>query len=190
MATPAKPNIQIHPWAFPNSLQFNWTPSPNVSSYTLICSSIEFSQSYNSSTFTALVSDLNNNQDYTFQLATSNSTAISKYIPFLTVEPGYPSQGATNIVASTVNSTTALVSWSYSTNVNECRARYFAVSAVPSTVSLSTYVYIAYPDQRSFQILNLEPTMSYTFLVQAITDAAWAYPFSYSYSPLLEMNSP
>ena len=83
---------------------------------------------------------------------------------------------------STINISKAIVYWSYSTNARECKAQYFAVSAIPSTVG-STLVYIAYPDQRSEQITNLA-TNNYTFLVQAITDAGWAFPYSYSYSPM------
>lgn len=190
MSAPSIPIIEIHPWAFPNSLRFAWAPpsTNTVSSYNLVCSSINFNKSYNSSTFGILVSSLTNNEDHTFQIASENIYGKSPYATFLIVRPGAPSLGATNIEASTINSTIANVSWSYSTNAGECEARYFAVSAIPSTQSNSTYVLIAYPNQSSFQIPNLDPTQTYTFLVQAVTDAAWAYPFSYSISNPLTMN--
>jgi len=190
MSAPSIPIIEIHPWAFPNSLRFAWGP-PNtgtVSSYNLICSSVSFNKSFNSSTFSVQVSSLTNNQDYTFQLAAQNADGSSPYEKFLIAKPGAPSKGAVNVLASTVNSTIANVTWSYSTNTGECKAQYFAISAIPSTTGLSTLVLIAYPNQSTFQIRNLEPTQTYTFLVQAVTDAAWAYPYSYSISPPLNMN--
>jgi hypothetical protein len=192
MSAPSVPIIEIHPWAFPNSLRFAWGPPDTgpVSSYNLICSSISFNRSFNSSTFSVQVSSLTNNQDYTFQLRAQNADGSSPYEKFLIAKPGAPSKGAVNVRASTVNSTIANVSWSYSTNTGECRAQYFAISAIPSTTELSTLVLIAYPNQSTFQIRNLEPTQTYTFLVQAVTDAAWAYPFSYSISPPLNMNPP
>ena len=190
MSAPSIPIIEIHPWAFPNSLRFAWAPPETgpVSSYNLICSSINFSDSFNSSTFSVQISSLTNNQDYVFQLAAENPDGKSPYEKFLIAKPGAPSLGATNVLASTVNSTIANVTWSYSTNTGECTAQYFAISAIPSTPVVSTLVLIAYPNQSTFQIRNLESTETYQFLVQAVTDAAWAYPYPYSISPPLIMN--
>lgn len=190
MSAPTAPRLEIHPWAQSSTLQFAWAPPliGAVSSYNLICSSISFSQSYNPSTFLTKVNGLTNNQEYTFQLSASNINGTSAYAKFMIAEPGAPSQGATNVVVSTVNSTIALINWSYSTNVNECKARYFAISAIPSTLGQSTYVYIAYQNQSSFQMQPLNPAETYTFLVQAVTDVSWAFPYIYSFSPPLTMN--
>jgi len=179
MATPSMPIIQVHPWATANSLSFYWSPPTSqgdgpVTNYSILCSAINYNRLVNSSTFGVTVSSLTNQIEYTFQISALNFYGYGPYASFNPVQPGIPSV-STICTGASVDANIVDVTWSYILNPRECVARYFIVSAVPSTPSLSTTRYVAYPNQRSYQVPNLQAD-TYTFLVQAVNDANWSNP--------------
>jgi len=179
---PFPPIIKLNPVASNGALNFYWTQPDDggsrISSYNLICSSISYSTSINSASTYCKVSGLTNSQNYTFQLAATNAVGRSAYAPFYIAQPGVFPGGPTSIGVSTIDSTTANVVWSFSTNTNEGQNKSFIITVVPSTITstLSSYFIPAYQDQRSQLISNLTSPYVYTIIVQSVTDNEWSYP--------------
>jgi hypothetical protein len=188
MSAPSIPIIQPQTWASLSSITFYWAPPASVggsaiTSYTLLCSTIPYSTVIGPSTYNIQISSLTNNVDFVFQIAASNSNGTSPYAKFNLAQAGAPAAGASSVAVSTTDVSTVNVTWSYSTNVNESKAQFFGISILPSTGTTSTVIAVAYANERNKYITNLS-TNNYTFLVQAITGAGWAFPHSYSFSPM------
>jgi hypothetical protein len=186
MSAPSAPVITVLPVASPNTLQFYWEPPTQnggfpLSSYTLLCSSIPFSTVFGPSVNYAVVSSLTNAQDYTFQINASNQIGSSPYRAFTIVQPGSVPGGVTNVGISTINLSTANIVWNFSTNTGEAQTKWFVITAIPSTTALSTIVQSAHGVERSRAIRNLS-SYTYTFLVQAINDAGYAFPLAQAQS--------
>lgn len=180
MATPSIPIIQAHPWADLSSLTFYWGPPTNqgagsIISYNLRCPATGYSTIVNSSTFGFTVSSLTNQTDYVYQLAAQNFYGFGPYATFNQVQPGILSIRTLCTGAEAIGNSTVTVSWSYNKNPNEGSARFFIVTATPSTPSISTIEYVAYQDQRSYEVSKLESDI-YTFSVNAVNDAGWSLP--------------
>lgn len=179
MATvPGVPTIRRNPLASANKLEFYWqAPTVNggspVSSYTLLCSSISYSTILGPQNFYAVVSSLTNQTDYTFQLAATNAIGTGAYVPFTTVQPGNPSAGPTNVQISSLNLSTALITWNFSTNTNESNITWFKVAMIPQPQAHSTIKIAVYPNQRSTIITNISSYTNYNFQVQAISPAGY-----------------
>ena len=177
MATvPGVPIIRRQPVASANKLEFYWQAPQNnggipVSSYTLLCSSMSYSTILGPQNYYAVVSSLTNQTDYTFQLAATNAIGTGPYIPFTIVQPGNPSAGPTNVQVSTINMSTALVTWNFSTNTNESNIEWFKVAMIPQVGS--TIKYAVYPNQTSTIIRNISTYTNYKFHVQAISPAGY-----------------
>jgi hypothetical protein len=180
MSLPGLPVLNYRVLASANTLEFWWQPPINdggkqINKYTLLCSSIPYSTVFHLSTFHAKVSSLTNSQNYTFQIAASNSIGTGPFNPYPIVQPGNRSAGVTNLAVSTINETTVNVVWSFSNKENEGTNKFFAISVYPSTssASVSSFMIAAYADQRSQLITNLS-TMYYNFVVQSINDAGYS----------------
>jgi len=187
MSVPGPPRINARVKASLSTLEFWWSPPINdggfyIQNYIVFCSSIPYSTITNGSTTYAKISSLTNTQDYTFQVAAVNNVGIGPLTYFPIAQPGAPSAtGVTGLSATSNNSSTATVSWSFLNGVNEARNKFFCLTVIPSTssASVSTFKLACYPDQRSQLVSNLS-TMNYTFLVQAINDASYSNPASTS----------
>jgi len=180
---PGAAELKINPVASNGALQFYWTAPTNnggsqISSYNLICSSIAHDASVNAASTYCKVTGLTNGQNYTFQLAATNTVGTGAYRQFMIAQPGVLPGGPTSIGVSTINSTTANVVWAFSTNTNEGLNNYFIVTVVPSTLTstLSSFYIPVYQDQRSQLITNLSSPHVYTIIVQSVDDAGWSYP--------------
>lgn len=179
---PAVPKIQFSPLASLSTLEFWWEAPLNnggalIQDYTLLCSSIPFSTIIGPSSFYAKVTPLVNTQDYTFQLAASNTNGRGPYIAFTTAQPGIRPGGATNLTVNVINATTANVTWNFSTNIRESGNHYFVMTVIPSTITpqISTFQIPIYPNQTSQLVSNLSSTY-YTFLLQSSNDANYSFP--------------
>ena len=193
MSAPSIPIIQPQTWASLSSITFYWAPpvssgSSALTGYTLLCSTIPYSTVIGPSTHNIQISTLANNVDYVFQIAASNSNGTSPYARFNLAQAGAPAAGASSVTVSTTNVSTVNVTWSYSTNAHEAKAQFFGISILPSTGTTSTVIAVAYANERNKFITNLS-TNNYTFLVQAITNNGWAFPHSYSFSPMTFVGS-
>ena len=161
------------------------SPNGTISSYTLLCSSINNTLAstiilgIGASSFYAKVTNLTNSVDYTFQLAANNQYGTSPYVNFQPGQPGIIPGGPSNVTASTFNNnlSTATISWSFTQNPNEGINKYFVLNGIPSTstASISSFAIGLYPNQSSVTLGYLS-TMIYTFLVQSINDSGYSYP--------------
>jgi len=179
---PDVPQIRFSPLASLSTLEFWWQAPLNnggalIQNYTLLCSSISYSTIIGPSSFYAKVTPLVNTQDYTFQLAASNTNGLGRYIAFTTAQPGIRPGGASNLAVNVINATTANVTWNFSTNTRESGNHYFIMTVIPSTqtAQISTFQIPIYPNQTSQLVSNLSSTY-YTFLLQSINDANYAFP--------------
>jgi len=144
----------------------------------LWCSSASISTVTDPSTYYTKVSSLTNGQDYTFQLRASNQNGYGPYAPFRTVQPGSIPGGVTGVGVSTINASTVNVVWNFSTNTGEAATKWFLITGVPSTLSggsISTIVKSVRGTERARGIQNIS-SANYTFIVQAINDAGYAFP--------------
>ena len=178
---PSTPVLRLNPIASNNSLTFYWTApisGPAVSSYSLICSSVQFSTIINAQSTYYKVSNLSTSQDYTFQLAALNQAGLSPYVPFYTAQPGITPAGPSDLAVSTIDTSTINVVWSFSTNTNEGKNKFFILSLIETSdmANLSTYYVPTYSDQRSQLITNLPAPSNYTCLIQSLSDAGWSPP--------------
>jgi len=177
MATPGVPTLQYRPVGSLNTLEFWWSypqddgGTNNILYYTLQCSSAGVSTVMDPSSFYGIVSSLTNQKTYTFQLNATNDIGDGPNDTFNSVQPGNPPAGPTNVQVSTINMSTALVTWNYSTNANEANIEWFKVSMMP--LIGSTIKYAVYPDQTSTIITNISTYTSYKFQVQAINPAGY-----------------
>jgi len=179
---PTVPQIRFNPQASLSTLEFWWQAPVNnggalIQNYTLLCSSIPYSTIIGPSSFYAKVAPLVNAQDYTFQLAASNTNGLGPYIAFTTAQPGIRPAGISGLAVSQVNVSTANVTWNFTQNAQESGNHYFVMTVIPSTqtAQLSTFQVPIYPNQRSQQVTNLS-SMNYTFLVQSVNDANYSFP--------------
>lgn len=179
MATvPGVPTIRRNPVASANKLEFYWQAPQNngnspINSYTLLCSSISYSTILGPQNFYAVVSSLTNQTNYTFQLAATNAIGTGAYVPFTTVQPGNPSAGPSNVQVSSLNLSTAIITWNFSTNTNESNITWFKVAMIPQPEAHSTIRLAVYPTQRSTIITNISSYTNYNFQVQAISPAGY-----------------
>jgi hypothetical protein len=183
MFKPSVPNITVRPVTSPNSIEFYWDiPADNggfpISTYMLWCSSASISSVMNPSTYYTKVSSLINGRDYIFQLSASNKNGYGPYATFRTVQPGSIPGGVTGVGVSTINTSTVNVVWNFSTNTGEAATKWFLITGVPSTLtggSISTIVKSVHGTERGRDIQNIS-SANYTFIVQAINDAGYAFP--------------
>jgi hypothetical protein len=175
---PGTPNLQLHPFASSEALDFYWTLPTNqgdsaVNTYTLRCASIPFSTIVSAPNTHAKVSNLTNGQDYAFEIAATNVNGTGRYIPFQVSQPGVIPGGPMNFEYSNVGSDSVDLSWTFSTNVNEGDNRNFAIQVVPGDPAISSYYVSLYNSQFSTTITGLA-SASYTFNLHSINDAGWS----------------
>jgi len=179
---PTVPQIRFPPQASLSTLEFWWQAPLNnggalIQDYTLLCSSIPFSTIIGPSSFYAKVTPLVNAQDYTFQLAASNTNGRGPYIAFTTAQPGIRPAVPTGLAVTQTNVSTANVTWNFTQTAQESGNNCFVMTVIPSTqtAQLSTFQIPIYANQRSQIVTNLS-TMNYTFLVQAVNASNYAFP--------------
>ena len=192
MSTPGIPVIQINPVASANSLSFYWSSPLNIGTglirgYTLTCSSINFVQSFISTACFTQVSSLTNTEDHIFQIAAQNNYGLGAAATFLPAQPCTVNAGVGLVTASTVDATTAFISWSYSTNLNEATPKGFILTSFTSSLTTSTYS--LYLNQSSLIIKTIGGNENYNFLVLPINDAGYALSTPQSISNTINFSS-
>lgn len=175
---PFTPQLQLNPIATNGALNFTWqAPADNggspILSYSLLCSSIPYSTTIAVTSTYCQISSLTNSQDYTFQLAATNAIGTSPYVPFYIAQPGVLPGGPRNFTISGVDPSTVNLTWTFSTNVDECVNKSFVVYVQPQESTISSYYQGIYQDQRSYQITSLQPA-HYLFRLYSVNDAGWS----------------
>lgn len=185
MSVPSAPQIEERPWPSSGSIRFYWSPPASdggspILYYTLACASISFSEQITAPAGTRTVSGLTNGTEHVFTLTATNANGTGPAATFISVQPGVIPFGPSVATASTLNSSTALVTWDLSTIVNEGAPKWLLITVYPSTPTLSSYEKSAYIYERARTFQVPSTNIYYRYLVQAINDTGYCKPFAYT----------
>ena len=181
MSVPSAPNIQIRPKSTPNTLEFWWSAPTNIggspiTGYILRCTSPLITQTYGPTVRYARITGLTNSQLYAFTLVATNSAGSSQASAFRVVDPGSITGSPTNVVVSTSNDSsgfTATATWAPPIDISgACAIGWYLFTAIPS-VGVNV-VRAAYGYDRSRSISGLNSSLTYSYLVQAISNAGYS----------------
>ena len=182
---PGLGNGSIRPDAKDSTLEFWWEEPPiqmppaEVSSYTLSCSSISFSQSVTSSTLYIKVSSLVNNIPYSFQITAENSNGIGNPNYFRTVQPGLPPNPVINPTATLLSNTIVQIGWEGPTpDSNIPSTGWFVVQSISSSPSDPEFCVSAYATDSTAIISSLNTASMYSFNVYAVNDPGYSLAIS------------
>jgi hypothetical protein len=92
------------------------------------------------------------------------------------VQTGSVPYGSTYATASTVNASTALVSWDLSTISTEARIKWVRLRGLPSTIGAPSFTWATYPTRFESIYPNISTNCHYQFSVQAVNDVGYSYP--------------
>ena len=187
MSAPSAPNIELRPWPEDGAITFYWQPPSSdggspIINYTLAEAAAAYTQDISAGTPFYRVSGLTNNTNYTFTLTATNAIGTSPAATFRTVQPGVLPFGPSTATVSTLNISTALITWNLSTIANEGTPKWFVVTVLPSTASISSYTKSSYIFERARTLQMPSTNIRYQFLVQAINDTGYCIPFAFTSS--------
>jgi hypothetical protein len=183
MSAPSVPLIVPRPRPTTTSIQFYWEPPATggpITKYTLACASPAYSQDISANVATYTVTGLTAGTDYTFTLTATNANGTSDPATFRTVQVGTTTFGPQYATVSTMNTSTALVTWNLSTIAAAGRTEWIMIRAFPSTNAMSSFVVTEEPSNFSTVVEGLSTNTYYRFLVQAINDIGYCQPFAYT----------
>jgi hypothetical protein len=186
---PGPPTLRdgsIRPDAKDSTLEFWWEEPPAqmppaiVSSYTLSCSSISFSQSVDSSTGYLKVSSLLNDTEYSFQIVATNpsgSNSLPAY--FRTVQPGLVPHPVTNPTVTVISTSAVQVGWEGPTpDPSIPSTGWFVVQSISSSPSDPEIRISAYATTSTAVISSLNIASMYSFNVYAVNDPGYSLAMS------------
>jgi hypothetical protein len=183
MSAPSVPLIVPRPRPTTTSIQFYWEPPATgapITKYTLASVSPAYSQDISANVATYTVTGLSAGTDYTFTLTATNANGTSDPATFRTVQVGTTTFGPQYATVSTMNTSTALVTWNLSTIAAAGRTEWIMIRAFPSTTAMSSFVVTEEPSNFSTVVEGLSTNTYYQFLVQAINDIGYCQPFAYT----------
>jgi hypothetical protein len=195
---PGPPTLRdgsIRPDAKDRTLEFYWEEPPaqmppaEVSSYTLSCSFIPFSQSVNSSTFYIKVSSLIYNINYSFQITAANSNGESIPANFRTVQTGLVPNPITNPSATVLSNAVVQIGWTAPTPESAIPLiGWYVVQSISSSPSDPEIRISAYGNASTATISSLNTASMYAFNVYAVNDPGYSYAVStIAVSPVLNI---
>lgn len=185
MSAPSAPGIDGWPTCLQTSIRFWWQAPASgapLTKYTLACAAISYSQDLSGDVLSYTVTGLTAGTEYEFTLAATNTTGIGPALTFPKVGTGLVPFGPTAATVSTVNASTALVSWTPSTIANQAPIRGYFVTAIPSTAGASTLFKTEYGYRTSTFIKGISTNTYYRFLVQGVAAPGYCIPFAYTSS--------
>jgi hypothetical protein len=126
------------------------------------------------------VTGLTAGTEYDFTITATNATGTGPAAAFPRVAAGVLPFGPSQATVSTMNATSALVTWTPSTIANEAPTRWYILTAQPSTAGASTLVKTEYAFRTSTIFKGLSTNVFYRFLVQAVGAPGYCPPFAYT----------
>lgn len=194
MSTPSAPKIFIRPDAVaPNQLDFYWgSPTSDggsaITSYILqMTSPSTFTKTISPSADQTSVYDLVDGTQYSFTLAASNTNGIGTAAAFRSVYVGSPPGIIGDVGVIPVNPTLHQVSWTRTFGDGYAPTIYHAIHSYPADTngnpiygSPSTIVTPAFGNQFTAQIRNLNSSIAYVHLPQAINDPGYSPATSFT----------
>lgn len=182
---PTEPIIVPRPRPSTGSAQFYWQPpgsdggSPIIR-YTLACAAIAFTQDISATESTYTATGLPNKVDLTFTLTATNAVGTGPAATFRTIQAGTTPFGPATATLSTINVSTALITWSPSTVATEALVKWYRIYGVPSSLTMSSFSLT----QKNYRFASIAGPLStntyYQFLVQGINDVGYCSPFAYT----------
>jgi hypothetical protein len=171
-------------WGLNSQLPTNhpyWTNDPRsgiapLQGYTLGCAALNFQSTYSASTNYALVSSntIQTATDYTFGITSFNLNGSSLTKLYQITQEGLLNTGVTNVQASTTSLSSVNVSWNFNQNAGEAINKWFIITAIPSSNTLSTILKTTFASERQRTISGLS-SYTYTFAVQAVNNVGYSY---------------
>lgn len=185
MTAPGAPLPNSWPQCSDSQIEFFWEPPASdggspITHYTLACSDIAFSQDISANVPSYLVTGLTNATPYTFTITATNSFGTGPATTYPTVEPGFIPFGPSAATVSTLNVSTALVSWTPSTIAGEGRTRTYVIECYPSSLTMSSFSKTKNSYQNFVTFDNLSTNVYYKFLVLGVNDVGYCNPFAYT----------
>ena len=185
MSAPSAPITDIWPQCSNQQIKFFWRPPASnggnpVTKYTLACSDIAYSQDLSANVGNFLVTGLTNATTYTFTITATNINGTGPAGTFASVQPGFIPFGPSEATLSTINTSTALVTWTPSTVAGEGRIRTYVIQGFPSSLAMSSFSKTKNSYQNFVTFENLSTNIYYRFLVRGVNDVGYCPPFAYT----------
>ena len=147
-----------------------------ITKYTLASAALAFSVDISANVYTYTRSGLTDKVDYTFTLTATNAVGTSPVATFRTVQTGAAPYGPTTATLSTLNASTAYITWNISTIASQAAVRWVKIRGYPSTSGMSSFVWNTYPFKLADTRTGLSTNTYYQFSVQAGNDAGQSLP--------------
>jgi hypothetical protein len=181
MSVPSAPQIVPRPLCRDGEIVFYWQPPADtggsaITAYTLYCPALSLAQSIAADQLTYVATGITNQIDYAFSLTATNSTGEGPAANFRTVQTGSVPYGSTYATVSTVNESTARLTWDLSTIATEALPKWIRIRGIPSTIGVSSFSWATYPSRFDSIRTNLSTNCYYQFSVQAVNDVGYSYP--------------
>ena len=181
MAVPSTPNIYPKPCAQLDYIAVFWQPplsdggSP-ITSYTITCSPINFSRTVPSNHNQLELRGLSIGIVYTFSISAANINGSGPFISFRPIQVGGDPSEPSHIIASTINNTSVLVTWNFSTlTTGQAPTHYFVLTVIPSTIGIAPIMKgWTFENQNNFIFDNLSTGITYHILTQAVNDIRYS----------------
>jgi hypothetical protein len=186
MATaPTAPIADIWPSCSSGQIRFFWRPPTSdggdpITKYTLACTAISFSQDLSANVTNYTATGLTNATDYAFTITATNAIGASPAASFPVVQPGARPFGPQQATVSTLNTSTALVTWTPSTITAQGSTRGYIILCYPSTTAMSSFSETQDEFYSSMTFTGLSTNIYYRFLVQGINDVGYCVPFAFT----------
>lgn len=140
--------------------------------YVLSCPQIPIQLTYPASTNYAVISsNIEMATDYSFSLRAFNLSGLGPPSNYLNTQTGLIPGGASNVAAALLDQSTVNVTWTFSTNVDEAKTKWFVIKAISDT---NTILKSVHGTERQ-RAITVPQSATYTITVQAVNDVGYSY---------------
>lgn len=193
MSAPSAPRINSWPSCSTGQIRFYWeAPTSDggspITQYTLACTSIAYSQDLSANVYDYLVTGLSNQTNLAFTITATNANGTGPAASFPIVQAGLQTIGPSIATLSTLNTSTAYLTWTPSTLTGEAALRAYLIQCFPSTTGMSSFFATQYPHKSTMAIAGLSTNIYYQFLVRGVNDVGYCPPFAYTSTVAFGLN--
>ena len=185
MSVPSAPRIISWPSCSDGQIRFYWeAPTSDggspITQYTLACTAIAYSQDLSANVYDYLVTGLTNQTNLAFTITATNTNGTGPAASFPIVQAGLQTIGPSIATLSTLNTSTAYLTWTPSTLTGEASLRAYLIQCFPSTSGMSSFFATQYPHKSTMAIAGLSTNIYYQFLVRGVNDVGYCPPFAFT----------
>lgn len=185
MSVPSAPRVSVWPSCGDGQITLYWlepTSGAPILNYTVACAAISYSVDVSATRLDHTVTGLTNNVDLTFTITATNATGTGPAESFPKVQAGPLPYGPALATASTLTSTSVIVSWNPSSFAAEAQVKWYLVHTLPSSTAISSFYKTQYSYLSSCVIPNVSTNVYYQFLVRGVNDAGYCVPRAFTSS--------